>query len=123
MNPALVPYPPAIRRAALVIGLLLAVVVGYYSLVPPGEAPAPQISDKVRHFAAYAGLAVPIAMWFSPRRLWAWLSVAGYGAAMEVAQGLAGTGREASVLDGLANAAGAGAGVLLIWIIARRRRA
>ena len=123
MNPALVPYPPAIRRAALVIFALLAVLIGYFSLVPGGEAPAPQISDKIRHFAAYAALAIPAAMWFSPGRLWVFVCVAGYGALMEVAQGLAGTGREASLLDGLANAAGAGAGVLLIWIIARMRRA
>lgn len=122
MNPALVPYPPSIRRAALAITLLLAALIGYYSLVPPGDAPAPDISDKIRHFAAYAALAVPASMWFAPRRLAALGAVAGFGALMEVAQGLAGTGREASILDALANTAGAGAGVLLVWIIARTRR-
>ncbi|MEQ9506051.1 MAG: hypothetical protein RLO80_07245 [Hyphomonas sp.] len=123
MNPALVPYPPAIRRAALVIGALLALVIGYFSLVPPGDAPAPQISDKIRHFAAYAALAIPAAMWFGPGRLWAWAVVAAYGGALEIAQALGGAGREGSWADGFANALGAGTGVLLIWIIARMRRA
>lgn len=121
MNPAPVPYPPAIRRAAVVIAALLAVAIGYFSLVPPGEAPAPQISDKIRHFAAYAGLAVPVAMWFGPGRLAAILVVALYGAGLEVAQALAGTGREGSLADAAANALGAAAGVLLVWIIARTR--
>ena len=69
MRPALAPYPPAIRRAALIVGLCLAVLIGYFSLVTPGETPAPQISDKLRHFAAYWALAVPAAMWFGPGRV------------------------------------------------------
>jgi VanZ family protein len=123
MNPALVPYPPVVRRAALVIAVCLAVLIGYFSLVPPGDAPAPQISDKIRHFAAYATLAIPVAMWFGPGRLAAWVLTAVYGGGLEIAQALAGTGREGSWGDGAANALGAGAGVLLIWIIARTRRA
>ena len=123
MNPALVPYPPAIRRAAVVIAALLAVVIAYFSLVPPGDAPAPQISDKIRHFAAYTGLAVPVSMWFGPGRIAAVLVTAAYGIGLEIAQGLAGTGREASLADAAANTLGAGAGFLLIWFIARTRRA
>lgn len=122
MNPQNLPYPPAIRRAALILAVLLAVLIGYFSLVPPGEAPAPQISDKIRHFAAYAMLAVPVAMWFSPKRLAAWGLTALYGGGLEIAQMLAGTGREGSPADALANALGAGAGVFLIWVIARTRR-
>jgi VanZ family protein len=121
MRPALAPYPPAIRRAALVIGLCLAALIGYFSLVTPGEAPAPQISDKIRHFAAYAALAVPAAMWLGPGRVLAALLVALYGAGLEVAQAFAGTGREGSVADGAANSLGAAAGTALVWIIARTR--
>lgn len=121
MNPALAPYPPAIRRGALVIAALLAVLIGYYSLVPPGDAPASQISDKIRHFAAYAGLAVPVAMWIGPGRLAAVLVAAAYGAGLEIAQAFAGTGREGSLADALANTLGAGAGFLLVWFIARTR--
>ena len=126
MRPALSPDPPAIRRAALVIGLCLAAVIGYFSLVAPGEAPAPQVSDKLRHFAAYAALAVPAAMWLGPERirrgLLAAVLVALYGAGLEAAQAFAGTGREGSVADGAANALGAMAGVSIVFIIARMRR-
>jgi hypothetical protein len=68
-------YSVSIRRAAAVLAALIAVIVGYFSLVPPGEAPAPQISDKIRHFVAYATLAVPVAVWFGPRRLMAAMAV------------------------------------------------
>ena len=75
MNPYELPYPLAIRRAALIIAVLLAVLIGYFSLVPPGDAPAPQISDKIRHFAAYAMLAVPVAITVDRcRRRWSMAS-------------------------------------------------
>lgn len=122
MDSAQLPYPPHIRRAAAIIAALLALLIAYFSLVPPGETPAPQISDKIRHFGAYAMLAIPTAMWLAPRRIAPAVIVAMWGIAMEIAQGLAGTGREASLGDALANTAGAGAGVFLIWMVARRRR-
>ncbi|MDP3459409.1 MAG: VanZ family protein [Hyphomonas sp.] len=121
MNPALVPYPPAIRRAALVIALLLAAGIAWLSLIPGGTVPAPHLSDKVRHFGAYATLAIPVAMWFGPGRLVAVLVLTLYGAGLEVAQGLLSETREASFFDAVANALGASTGALLVWIIARTR--
>jgi VanZ family protein len=123
MTSARTPYPPAIRRAALTIGVLLAILIGYLSLVPPGDVPAPGISDKLKHFAAYATLAVPVAMWFAPARRRGALIVTAYGAGLEVAQALSGTGREGSIADAMANGAGAAAGTLLVWWIARTRQA
>lgn len=121
MNPALVPYPPFVRRAALAVALILAGGIAYMSLVPGGTVPAPYLSDKIRHFGAYAMLAIPAAMWFGPGR-WAAVGVLTvYGAGLEVAQAVFTATREASVLDGLANALGATAGVLLVWFIARTR--
>ncbi|HAY08260.1 MAG TPA: VanZ family protein [Hyphomonas sp.] len=122
MDSARLPYPPHIRRAASVIAALLAVLIAYFSLVPPGETPAPQISDKIRHFGAYVMLAIPAAMWLAPRRIAPAVIVAAWGIVLEIAQGLAGTGREASIGDALANTAGACAGVFFIWMVARRRR-
>lgn len=122
MDSARLPYPPHIRRAASVIAALLAVLIAYFSLVPPGETPAPQISDKIRHFGAYVMLAIPAAMWLAPRRIAPAVIVAVWGIVLEIAQGLAGTGREASIGDALANTAGACAGVFFIWMVARRRR-
>lgn len=121
MDSTRTPYPLRIRLAAAVIAAALALAIGYYSLVPPGEAPAPQISDKIRHFGAYAMLAIPVAMALAPRRLLPLGLAASYGALLEAAQAYAGTGREASFADGAANILGASAGVLFIWWIARRR--
>lgn len=113
----------AIRRASVVFAALLAVIVAYFSLVPPGSAPAPQLSDKIRHFIAYAALTVPLALWFGRGRLLLAVSAAAlYGAGLEFAQALAGTGREGSVADAVANALGACAGGLAVALAFRLRR-
>lgn len=121
MDSARLPYPPPIRRAAAITAAGLALVIAWYSLVPPGETPAPQLSDKIRHFGAYAMLAVPTGMWLAPRRIAPALAAAVWGILLEIAQAFAGTGREASFGDAVANVAGACAGVCLVWMVARRR--
>jgi len=77
--------------------------------------------DKVEHFAAYAGL---VLLGFAARGgSWAPL-VAGivvFGAGVEVLQAMLPTGRTGSVLDGLANTAGACAAWGLWTVVARRR--
>lgn len=123
MNPALVPYPPHVRRAALVIALLIALGIAYLSMMSGPEVPAPDVSDKIRHFGAYAMLAIPAAMWFGPGRVATVIVLTVYGAGLEIAQAVFTATREASVLDGVANALGAVAGYLLVWFIARTRKA
>lgn len=100
----------------LFAGYWLALVIGTH--LPPGavELPGDQ-SDKVVHFAAYAGLAWLLAMaWqhttgrLNGRHLWfAWLAIVGFAAIDEVTQLL--VGRDASVGDWLADAAGAALGL------------
>jgi VanZ family protein len=123
MNPALTPFPPHIRRAASIVSLALAVTIAYFSLVAPGDAPAPHISDKIRHFAAYLTLAIPVTIWIGPGRFIAVIVTTLIGVGLEIAQAIVPTGREASIGDALANGLGAAAGVALVWIIARTRRA
>lgn len=104
-----------IRRVAAAATLCVAVVIGYLSLVPAGDVPAPQISDKIRHLAAYAGLAAPLTLALHPRRwLTAVIVATVYGVCLEFAQAFGGAGREGSVLDALANLAGALLGAVLI---------
>lgn len=111
------PFPtlPAHRLVAALAALGLAVLVIYLSLVPAGEVPAPQISDKVKHFMAYAALAAPLTVALRPARwLAATLAAAGLGLGLEVAQAMGDAGREGSPGDALANLLGALAGAGLV---------
>ncbi len=109
-----------LRPLSALAALAAAAVIAHLSLAPPGEVSAPPISDKLLHFIAYGGLG-GLAAAAAPmgRRLLAWGGATVYGAGLEIAQGLGAAGREASVLDAAANAAGAGAGVLALIGLAR----
>lgn len=106
-----------IRRFAAIGSLCVAAVIAYLSLMPVTESPTPHMWDKLGHFAAYAGLAAPLTLAMHPRR---WLAAAAvatvYGIGLEVAQALGDAGREASVLDAVANLLGAllGAGLIRV---------
>lgn len=121
------PPPPLsvrdrLRRAAGVTALGLALVIAWLSLIPMEGVPAPEVSDKLRHFAAYAALAAPLAVALGTRRwMMAALLAAIYGGAMEVAQALAPTGREGSVADAAANLGGAVLGAAAARLVWRRR--
>lgn len=109
------PSFPVIRRVAAAAALCVAVVIGYLSLIPSGDVPAPQISDKIRHLAAYAGLAAPLTLALHPKRWLTAVAVATvYGICLEFGQAFGGAGREGSALDALANLAGAFIGAALI---------
>lgn len=104
-----------IRRLAAIAAVLVAVAIAYLSLIPAHEGPEPLISDKVRHFAAYAGLAAPLTLALHPRRwLSAVIAASIYGVALEFAQAMGDAGREGSALDALANFLGALTGAALI---------
>ncbi|MCA8901027.1 MAG: VanZ family protein [Hyphomonas sp.] len=112
---------PAIRRAGGVLALLVMGAIAVLSLLPPGDLPPVEGSDKVKHFIAYAVLAAPMTIWAGPgRTLRAVILTLGFGALMEVAQALSPTGREASLLDELANALGAALGTGLALIVRKR---
>jgi VanZ family protein len=94
---------------AATIGLMLAIAV--LSLIPPGDLPPVEGSDKLKHFIAYGSLGGAMTIAMGPgRAMRACLITILYGALMEAAQGLAPTGREFSLLDEVANILGAGAG-------------
>lgn len=117
------PFPglSAYRLTAALAALGLALLLSYLSLIPAGDVPAPQISDKVRHFLAYAALAAPLAVALRPARwLAAVLMAAGLGLGLEVAQAMGDAGREGSPGDALANLMGALAGAGLVRLSARR---
>ena len=108
------------RRAAGITALLLVVAITVLSLLPPADMPPVEGSDKLKHFLAYASLGAAMAIAAGPgRALRAFLLTIGYGALMEVAQGLAPTGRDVSLLDEAANILGAGLGTLAALALRR----
>lgn len=110
----------AFRRLAGVAAAGLMIAIAVLSLLPPGDLPPVEGSDKLKHFIAYGSLGAAMAIAAGPgRALRAFLITIGYGALMEVAQALAPTGREFSLLDEVANMLGAGAGTGLILALRR----
>lgn len=85
-------------------------VVTWGQLTPASLPEGVQPGDKILHFIAYFGLAAMAAAAFKGRRpvAWAVLALIGLGGVLELVQGL--IGRDASMLDEIANALGAATG-------------
>lgn len=111
MTKFLDPEAPHIRWLAIIVAIALAATIAYLSLTPSSAAPRLQWSDKVQHFIAYAALTGPLAIAFGRKRfVWAVVVATAYGLLMEFAQGWMTADRVPSLLDTLANIAGAIAG-------------
>lgn len=110
----------AARRMAGLSAVALMIAIGVLSLLPVADLPPVEGSDKLKHFIAYAALGAAMTVWAGPgRALRAFLITVGYGALIEIAQALAPTGREFSLLDEGANTLGAGLATLLALLVRR----
>jgi VanZ family protein len=106
MNRVLLPtlrYP----RAWFGFGLLIASLITIACLLPARDLPALGLWDKLEHAIAFFVLA----FWFASviaRRDFFYLSCAlvAFGGGIEIAQGLMGLGREADILDLVADGVG-----------------
>lgn len=120
-------YPAWLRTLARAATVLYAVAVIVLSLMPGQEVPLGNISDKYRHAAAYAVLAVLLSVSFlGPRlkpTLLAFLLVAGFGFVIEFIQ--PSFNRTFDLYDELANSIGAaiGCGLLIALRALTTRRA
>ena len=111
---------PAARRIAGLAAIALMVAIGVLSLLPVADLPPVEGSDKLKHFIAYLALGLAMTVRAGPgHALRAFLVTVGYGALIEIAQALAPTGREFSLLDEGANMLGAGLASALM-LLARR---
>jgi len=106
-----------LARAAFAVAVLV-VVVG--SLTPAAEMPEITVSDKIQHFAAYAGLAFLALVAWRRQGLFGWplMSVVAAGPAIEILQLLV-PGRSASLGDAAADIAGVVIGVLCAFGLRR----
>ena len=96
-----------VPRLAFVAAIVCAIVIAFLSLLPGDELPSQNLNDKLNHVIAYGvltGLAVVGRGSWS--LLWVMVLATGYGALLEVLQGVMPYGRSASTLDALANTAG-----------------
>ena len=107
-------------RLWLSIGWTLIVLAVLVSILPVNRLPQPPgVNDKVEHMAAY----MLLSLWFAgiyPRSRY-WIIAIGLcvmGVLIEFAQGAMHLGREADVLDVLANSSGVvvGLGLSLLWL-------
>ncbi len=104
------------RRAGLLLGVALAVLVGLATLLPVNGA-VPQVSglDKVYHFIAFAVLIFPLILTDSRRWFWAVPLAIAYGGAIELIQ--PSVGRGAEWLDWGADISGVLAGAALAELL------
>lgn len=109
------------RAAAWAATLAMGAFIGMVTLTPLDGVPVVARNDKLLHFAAFAGLSIPLA-WAHPRWAWAvFLAATAYGGAIEIIQPYVGRGAE--WLDWLADMAGAVAGALVgRWLPRPRAR-
>ena len=113
-----------LRQLWLVLALVWAGIVLFYSLQPSVELPGifRLVKDLVLHFGAYSGVSF-LLMGYS-RSTAGPIKVSvlsfGYGLAVEILQPLVAEGRMFSWLDVLANSVGIGCGIVLALIIRRR---
>jgi VanZ family protein len=121
------PHRPVLDLFLWLLVVVMAVVVVYTSVSPPGDGTLP-LSDKLLHYLAYMGLTMSMLL----AAVWAPVRGAGrfpsaslaiviiaflFGFGIEVVQGPL-PDRDAELLDALANAAGA-VTALILWTVWR----
>ncbi|MEO7775639.1 MAG: VanZ family protein [Steroidobacteraceae bacterium] len=109
---------PGLRygRSWFIAGVVLAALITIASLLPAQKLPTVAISDKVEHVIAFAVLA----FWFGSviaHRDFFYLALAlvAFGAAIEIAQGAMGLGRQSDIRDLVADCIGMAGGLALAW--------
>lgn len=105
---------PRFQLAWLALGWLMALAIGVGSLWPTMPSAAVAFSDKLLHFAAYAGLAFVFAGALGRRRWWRiGLSLVLLGIVVELLQHYFTATRSGEWSDLAANIGGVGTGLLL----------
>ena len=108
----------ALARGVLAVCVLVSLAVLF---APASDVPSsPPGVDKVVHLSLFLALALT-ARWAGVGRQVTAVSLLLYAAVSEVLQGTDLVGRDAELLDGVADAVGVLAG-LLLWALSHRRR-
>lgn len=109
---------PRFQLAWLALGWLMALAIGVGSLWPTMPSAAAAFSDKLLHFAAYAGLAFVFAGALGRRRWWRiGLGLVLLGVIVELLQHYLTATRSGEWSDMAANITGVSAGLLLAAMV------
>lgn len=114
-------FLPASLRWPLRVGVgAYSLFIVWASLRPAGAGGAIPHLDKLVHLGVYAllGFGVTLA-WPKLSKFRVFWSCVFFGAAMEFGQGLMGSGRTASLWDGVANSLGAAIGIYAALLLTR----
>ncbi len=112
-------FLPVLLRLPLRFGVgVYSLFIVWASLRPAGTGGAIPHLDKLLHLLVYAFLAFGMALaWSKLSKMKVFWACVAFGGIMELAQGLIGVGRMASLWDGLANSLGAALGVYIASLI------
>jgi len=105
------------------LGWAMVAFILYSTLAPSRYVPDLHVNDKIEHATAFFGLT----LWFGGlvrrRRLWVLgVVMSAFGAAIEVAQGTMGLGRDMDVHDWIADTGGVLVALGLLLIVVPRSR-
>lgn len=101
-----------------------AVVIAWFAFRPAADVATGLPWDKANHAVAFLVLTMLTGLgWPGLHRLWLFALMLVAGIAIELVQGLPAIGRDADVMDVLADAVGAMAGILALWLWSRRTNA
>src|ERR1700743_374946 len=112
-------FAKVLHRVAVWLFWPAVLLVTWGELTPSPPHLIMHVWDKLLHFTAYLGLAAMAALSLNSRRilLYAVLALIAFGGLLEIVQGM--TGRDADILDELANTLGAVTGALTGLIFLR----
>ena len=101
-----------------------AVVIAWFAFRPAADVATGLPWDKANHAVAFLVLTMLTGLgWPRLHRLWLFELMLVAGIAIELVQGLPAIGRDADVMDVLADVVGAMAGMLVLWLWSRRTNA
>ena len=105
------------------VGWAMVLFILYVTLAPSKDVPDLHVWDKLEHATAFFGMTVWFGGLVAQRRLWVLgLAMSAFGAAIEVAQGTMGLGRDMDVHDWIADSCGVVVALALLLICVPRSR-
>jgi VanZ family protein len=113
---------PRLPRLWWGLGWTMVLFITYATLAPTTVVPDVQVSDKIEHATAFFGLTFWFGGLVARRRFWLLgIVMSAFGAAIEVAQGTMGLGRDMDIHDWYADSCGVLVALAILTCVPRSR--